>query len=128
MYKIVVLIIKWKQGYLRSHSNFNCKLYYLLCFSACETEFAGALLWPTSRRDRMVTQRCSELHPSFRSGVMISRQCGDKGDWSPISIQDCTMFNGSNPLVIVYFTVNTSSTDEATLTSTTDNVSIQTIH
>ena len=65
------------------------------------------------------------LHPSFRSGVMVSRQCGDEGDWSPISIQDCTMFNDSNPLVIIYFTVNTSNTDETTHTSTTENVSIQ---
>ena len=127
-----MVLIKWKQGYLQNHFNIaNLILivnFSIFVLSACETEFAGALLWPTSKRSRMVTQRCSALHPSFRSGVMISRQCGDEGNWSPISIQDCTMFNDSSPLVIVYFTVNTSSTDKATLTSTTDNVSIHTIH
>ena len=97
--------------------------FSIFVLSACETEFAGALLWPTSRRSRMVTQRCSALHPSFRSGVMVNRQCGDQGDWSPISIQDCTMFNDSNPLIIVYFTVNASNTDEVNLTLTAENVS-----
>ena len=68
----------------------------------------------------MVTQRCSELHPSFRSGVMISRQCGSDGNWLPVSVQDCTMFNGSKPLVIMYFAVDTSSTVQANL----ENVSM----
>ena len=99
---------------------FVCKLKTLLCFAACKADFAGALLWPTSQRSRLVTQRCSTLHPSFRSGVMISRQCDDGGDWSPISIQDCTMFDDSNPLVIVYSTVNTT---EADFTSTFGDVS-----
>ena len=93
-----------------------------MCFVACESDFAGALLWPTSRRSRLVTQRCSALHPSFRSGVVVSRQCGDTGDWSPVSIQNCTMFADSNPLVIIYFAVNTSNVDEADLTSTAENV------
>ena len=93
----------------------------IVVFVACEADFTGALLWPTSQRSRLVTQRCSALHPSFRSGVTISRQCGDRGDWSPVSIQDCTMFDNSNPLVIVYLTVNTTEVD---LTSTVADVSM----
>lgn len=97
--------------------NFN-----IVAFAACEADFTGALLWPTSRRSRLVTQRCSALHSSFRSGVMVSRQCGDDGNWSPVSIQNCTMFNDSNPIVIVYFTVNTSNINEVDLTSIAENV------
>ena len=61
-----------------------------------------------------MTQRCSELHPSFRSGVSVSRQCGDDGEWSPVDLRGCTMFINSNPLVIVYFTLNGSVTDDST--------------
>ena len=104
----------------------NVKLHTVNCVlsTACEADFTGGLLWPTSRRDRLVTQRCSELHPSFRSGVMISRQCGSNGNWLPVSVQDCTMFDNSNPLVIVYFAVNTSSNSEVDLMPTAENVSM----
>ena len=61
-----------------------------------------------------MTQRCSELHSSFRSGVSVSRQCGDDGEWSPVDLRGCTMFINSNPLVIVYFTLNGSVTDDST--------------
>ena len=109
--------------YVHIFLQFKIFLFKLLYLAACEADFTGGLLWPTSRRSRLVTQRCSEIHPSFRSGVMVSRQCGDTGDWSPVSIQDCTMFENSNPLVIVYFTVNTTTTNEASRMLTVENVS-----
>ena len=89
----------------------SCFVNYHL---ACENDFSGGLFWPASRRNQLVTQRCSELHSSFRSGVTISRQCGDDGEWSPVDLRDCTMFINSNPLVIVYFTLNGSVTDDST--------------
>ena len=70
----------------------------------------------------MVTQRCSELHPSFRSGVEIQRQCGDDGSWSSVDFRDCTMFIGSSPIVVVYFTLSLSS--EVNSTARVNNVSI----
>ncbi|XP_065910088.1 uncharacterized protein [Dysidea avara] len=82
--------------------------------ATCDNDFSGGLLWPSSGRNRLVTQRCSELHPSFRSGVSVSRQCGDDGEWSPVDLRGCTMFINSNPLVIVYFTLNGSVTDDST--------------
>ena len=100
-------------------------IFPYLCYVACESQFTGALLWPTTRRSGLVTQQCSELHRMFRPGVMINRQCGETGDWSPISIQDCTMRSNSSALVIVYFTVAASDTDEANRQSMADNVSIQ---
>ena len=61
-----------------------------------------------------VSQSCSLLHPSFRSGVQIHRKCGNDGNWSPVDLRDCTMFIGSDPVVVVYFTivVITNSTDD----------------
>ena len=58
-----------------------------------------------SRTDLLVAQPCSELHPNFRSGVEIGRQCNNDGNWSPVDMTNCTMFLDSNPVIIVYFTV-----------------------
>ena len=89
---------------------------------ACKADFSGALLWSRSRVGQEVTQTCSELHPSFRSGVDVRRQCGNDGSWSPVDLRDCTMFIGSKPVVVVYFTISPPS--EANSTSTINNVSI----
>lgn len=86
---------------------------HLHYFLACEEDFSAGVLWPSSRQNRLVTQQCSELHRSFRAGVSISRQCGDDGEWSLVDIRDCTMFIDSSPLVIVYFTLNGSVTDDS---------------
>jgi len=88
-----------------------CKFVFSL---ACENDFAGGIFWPFSGRNRLVTQQCSKLHSSFRSGVYIRRHCEDDGKWSPVDLRDCTMFIDSRPLVIVYFTLNGSVTDDST--------------
>ena len=59
----------------------------------------------------LVTQPCSKLHPNFRSGVEIGRQCNSDGNWSPVDMTNCTMFLNSNPVIIVYFTVIVSDSD-----------------
>ena len=87
-------------------------MWYFNNSLACENDFSASLIWPSSRRSRLVTQRCSELHSSFHSGVSVTRQCGDDGEWSPVDLRDCTMFINSNPLVIVYFTLNGSVIDD----------------
>ena len=90
--------------------------------TACKTDFSGALLWARSRIGQVVTQKCSELHSNFRSGVEIQRQCGDDGSWLPVDLRNCTMFIGSSPVVIFYFTLSMLS--EVNSTITINNVSI----
>ena len=65
-------------------------------------------MWPTSRRNREVTHRCSALHPSFRSGVTISRKCNDDGSWGPVDDSSCTALNDAIPTLIISFAVNVS--------------------
>ena len=79
-----------------------------LCYftAACQSDFSEALFWVNSRRGAQVTQSCSTLHPSFRFGVSISRQCQDDGNWSSVDLRNCTMFRDSNPVIVVYLTTN----------------------
>ena len=90
---------------------------------ACENDFSEGLFWPNSRQDLLVTQSCSLLHLSFRSGVNIGRQCESDGSWSPVDLRNCTMFIGSQPVVIVYFTVSFNNTDAMTSVNIVDKVS-----
>jgi len=78
---------------------------------ACTSDFSGALFWNNSRRNLLVTQLCSELHPNFRSGVEIGRQCNNNGNWSPVDMTNCTMFLNSDPVLIVYFTLIVNGSD-----------------
>ena len=89
----------------------------------CKKEFSEALFWPNSRRDSLVTQSCSQLHPSFRSGVNIGRQCRSDGSWSPVDLRNCTMFKGSRSVSIVYFTVALNNNNAMTSENITDKVS-----
>ena len=106
-----------KLGWLLLKQSHMCFLYLL----ACLQNFAGGLLWPTSRRNREVTQRCSTLHPSLRPGVTISRKCNDDGTWGPVDVSRCTALNNAIPILIVSFAVNVSQSDAEDIA---DNVSL----
>ena len=81
-------------------------MYPLLMFLlACSEDFSGGLFWSNSRQNLQVTQPCSVLHSSFRSGVTIGRNCQNDSTWSSVDLTNCTMFAGSSPVVVVYFTV-----------------------
>ena len=77
-------------------------------------------MWPTSRRNRVVTQSCSTLHPSFRSRVAVSRKCNDDGTWGPVDYSNCTALNDAIPTLIVSFIVNASQAETEVIV---DNVS-----
>ena len=95
-----------------------------MCFYiACANDFSGALLWINSRTDLLVTQPCSELHPNFRSGVQIGRQCNNDGKWSSVDMTNCTMSLNSNPVIIVYFTVIISDSNTIDSATIINNVS-----
>ena len=96
-----------------------CFLYLL----ACLQDFAGGLLWPTSRRNREITQRCSTLFPSLRPGVTISRKCNDDGTWGPVDDSSCTALSNAIPTLIISFVVNISRDDAQPFV---DNVSLHT--
>ena len=104
-------------GWLLLKQSHVCFLYLL----ACLQNFAGGLLWPTSRRNREVTQRCSTLHPSLRPGVTISRKCNDDGTWGPVDVSSCTALNNAIPILIVSFALNVSKSDAEDIA---DNVSL----
>ena len=78
-------------------------------------------MWPTSRRNTVITQSCSTLHPNFRSRVAISRKCNDDGTWGPVDESDCTALNHATPTLIVSFEVNVSQSDAKFVA---DNVSV----
>ena len=81
------------------------------CSLACLQDFSGGSLWPTSRRDRVVIQSCSTLHPSFRSRVPISRKCNDDGTWGPVDDSNCTALDSAIPTLLISFEVNVSQAD-----------------
>ena len=88
---------------------------------ACLQSFSGGLVWPTSRQNRVVTQSCSNLHPSFRSRVAISRKCHTDGTWAPVDYSNCTALNDAIPILTVSFIVNVPQTDAKAIA---DNVSL----
>ena len=107
----------WARLYC-SNSHVCIFLLYLL---ACLQDYSGGLLWPTSRRNREVTHRCSILHPSFRPGVTISRKCNDDGTWGPVDDSSCTALNNAIPTLIISFILNVSRVDAQHVV---DNVSL----
>ena len=68
-------------------------------------------MWPTSRRNGVVTQRCSILHSYFRSGVTISRKCNYDGSWGPVDDSSCTALNSAIPILIISFVINVFQID-----------------
>ena len=91
---------------------------------ACLQDYAGGLLWPTSAQNRVITQSCSTLHPSFRSRVAISRKCNDDGTWGPVDYSSCTALNTAIPTLIISFEVNLTLVDAQRLVY---NVSFNTL-
>ena len=87
--------------------------------------FSGGLLWPTSRQNRLVTQSCLTLHPSFRSRVSVGRKCNDDGTWGPVDYSNCTALNDAIPTLIVSFIVNVSQAEAEAIV---DNVSLNLCH
>ena len=87
-------------------------LFFLLTtYVACLQSFSGGILWPTSRRNRVVTQSCSNLHPSFRSTATVNRKCNDDGKWGLVDDSSCTAHNNAIPTLIISFKVNVSHSD-----------------
>ena len=84
-----------------------CSIYSL----ACLQDYSGGLLWNTSRRDRVVTQSCSTLYPSFRARVTVSRKCNNDGTWGPVDYSSCTALNSAAPTLIISFKVNVSQSN-----------------
>ena len=101
----------------------NNNIFVLRIIIACVNEFSGALFWTNSRRNLSVTQRCSELHPNFRSGVEIRRHCNNDGNWSPVDMIKCTMFMDSNPVLIVHFAVIVNGSNTKDSAAIINNVS-----
>ena len=102
--------------YTCNHLVLNC----LFCSLACLQNYSGGLLWPTSRRNRVVTQSCSTLHLNFRSRVAVSRKCNDDGTWGPVDYSNCTALNDAIPILTISFIVNVS---QANARAIADNVS-----
>ena len=99
------------------------QLLILHFYKACVKEFSGALFWNNTGINLSVTQPCSKLHSSFRSGVEIRRKCNDDRTWTPVDMSNCTMHADSNPVLIVYFTVIINDSDTVNSTIIINNVS-----
>ena len=87
--------------------------YYIfgIFLLACSEEFSGGILWSSSRQDLLVTEPCSVLHSSFRSGVAIGRHCQNDSTWSRVDLTNCTMFVKSSPVILIYFSVEIDPVD-----------------
>ena len=85
--------------------------------------FSGGLLWPTSRRNRVITQSCASLHPRFRSRVSVSRECNDDGSWGTVDDSNCTALDNAIPTLLISFEMNISQADAQDVV---DNVSFKT--
>ena len=106
---------------------YNMYVIEFFCFFhslACLQNYSGGLLWPTSRRDRVVTQSCSTLHPTFRSRVSVGRKCNEDGTWGPVDYSNCTALDNAIPTMTISFIVNVSLTDADAIAY---NVSIDTL-
>ena len=68
-------------------------------------------MWSTSRRNRVVTQSCSTLHPSFRSWVSVGRKCNDDGTWGAVDDGNCTVLDNAIPTLLISFEMNVSQAD-----------------
>ena len=69
--------------------------------------------------------RCSEFHPSFRSGVYISRMCGSDGQWGEIDFTNCTMDLNSAPFVHVELQLSADRFTDSLVNMTRDRVCLK---
>ena len=103
-------------------------VFITLCHIACDDDMSNGLFWEKSRLNSTVTQPCSRLHPNFRFGVSIKRQCHNNGSWSAVDLSNCTMYRNSHPVVVVDFTLGTINLDIVNLSDITTKVSLTTIY
>ena len=61
--------------------------------------------------------RCSQFHQSFQSGVYVTRLCNENGEWEQIDFSDCTMRNGSTPIIILEYNHNISNLNSSSIVS-----------
>ena len=99
-------------------------LFFFLYYIACLQDFAGGLLWPASTWNRVVTQSCSILHPSFRSRVDISRKCNENDTWGPVDDSKCTALSNAIPTIMISFEMNVTHNNAQCIV---DNVSFKCI-
>jgi len=70
-------------------------------FVVCQDSYSEGLLWRAQSAGQLARLRCSEFHPSLRSGVYISRICGPDGQWGEIDFTNCTMDLQASPFIHV---------------------------
>jgi len=73
----------------------------LFCYAACQTNYSNGISWSRYRIGLQATIRCSVFHPSFRSGVHITRTCDVNGEWGNANFSDCSMRQDAFPFIMV---------------------------
>jgi len=87
----------------------------ICCFVVCQDSFSEGLLWRAQSAGQMARLRCSEFHPSLRSGVYIGRMCGSEGQWGEIDFTNCTMDLNASPFIHVELQLSVNTFTNSTV-------------
>ena len=60
-------------------------------FIVCQQDYDSGIMWGKQGSNSLASVSCSELHPSFRSDVYITRQCLLNRVWGSVDISNCTI-------------------------------------
>lgn len=97
-------------------------LHHFYLLSVCQDSFDEGLLWRTQSAGQIARLRCSEFHPSFRSGVFIGRKCGSDGQWGEIDFTNCTMDLNASPFIHVELQTSANDSTSSVMNRTRDRV------
>ena len=75
--------------------------YCYITHSACQQDYIGGLLWERQRVNQLARISCSRLHPSFHTGVYITRMCSPSGEWGRVDFCSCTMRLSATPFIMI---------------------------
>lgn len=100
----------------------SLSLIIILFFTVCQDSFSEGLFWRTQSAGEVARLRCSEFHPSLRSGVFIGRTCDSDGQWGEIDFTNCTMDLNASPFIHVELQMPTSNFTGSIVNMTRDRV------
>jgi len=64
---------------------------YFSIFVVCQQDFDSGVMWGKQGSNTLARVNCSELHPSFRPDVYITRWCLLDRVWGSVDISACTI-------------------------------------
>lgn len=97
-------------------------MYHFICFTVCQDSFSEGLFWRTQSAGQIAHLRCSEFHPSLKSGVFIGRMCGLDSQWGEVDFTNCTMDLNASPFIHVELQMSANNSIGSLVNTTRDRV------